>query len=435
MPQKTPQPPEDWDLVVSRYPELGVYEKSPRTVSVELNTLYENSKKTRGSETPTALLCLNTANSILRSLYPDAPLPSWHKDLPSLLDILNAMMMTSPSANPGYPWVRLGTKKREVLLDNFFEFAEIILLRMLVVQRVSKHLLPIDYVKVGLADPFLVMVKNEVKKIGKLPRIITACSAVTEVISRLLLGNATKVLKQATGLTPSCIGLSFSREYGELLLAALPEDKAQSDVPTFDFSVSETEAMMSYEDAIFMYRATGTGFAGLIREFGRAEISATYILSDGSMYLKTRQGATSSGMYRTSANNTHTRARRAVAVEVSLALEGKIDEIDFHPRCVGDDCVERYREDKEAEYQRLGFPLRDYERVVGPVSFCSHDWSPGEYPIPQRIWKSVANCLWMSNYGEEQHKAFCQEFYRHPRFRELIRLINERRPLIQIKTN
>lgn len=271
---------------------------------------------------------------------------------------------------------------------------------------------------IGASSPSLVILKHEVQKVEKLQRIIESVSMTDYVVEQLVCGDLYRDVKSACLTDYSAIGISFSLSDADLLHKRFAGfETSSSDVPKFDMTVTEEE--MQNHAYYLALRHGGSAIAHRIHSNLEYSYSRRFLLlSDGALLKQEHYGGQASGRLGTSCCNTFIRACRSQAVNIMLGTP-------HHPHVsAGDDNVETFNPLKPDIYRDLGFPLRDYEKTVGPISFCSHDWVPDQKPIAQRVFKCLAAVLWNDADGlSDNFDSFVQVFYKHPQFRTCLRLL------------
>lgn len=318
--------------------------------------------------------------------------------------------------------------KREFALEHFPEIYHLVVMRILALE----HLFldtdsPSELCRKFCIDPVMTMIKNEVLKISKRPRIIGMTSIVTEIVMRLATDEVSHHEVAMWGSFYSCIGIGFTTEASDMLHDFFGDTPiAKSDVPSFDVSRTEEEAIL--DNDIHMYQLRIPIYHRFYRIYYNLTLCtcrSVFVFTDGVMWSQRYPGATKSGCKRTSKGNTESRARRSYAVARSM---GKTDN---KVRNAGDDAVESHYPNKMEAYHTLGFPLRDYEIVVGDIDFCSHYFPKGSRPIGQRIVKSVAALLFTKQTTSERIASFMCEYSNHPDFVNYFSKIFVARPKIK----
>jgi hypothetical protein len=410
-------------------PELANYKlpsQSPNDEILALRSLTSAMRK----ETEEGLHYLHVANVVLASATPRSPYPAWFDSHLSTDDVVAAAMNLDRSKHPGYPACLLGPTKGDVI-DNYLPYlVQAVVARIIMLELVaSRCQTPMDLYTTFCADFCGVSIKSEVIKVDKLGRIIVSNSMVQSLVEALLYDPFNETFKDACFETYSAIGVGFSKSDSELLHLTWPKNKASSDVPTFDGTKTPEEAALTAVAVCHSYGLRSTGRHLRIKRmmFGLewAYANKIFILSDGTLFAQTEPGTMPSGRNQTSNFNTMDRSRRSYAVSCYIqSIEGDCDPSNTS---AGDDNVEGDHESREAVYEHLGFPLRDYEASDEP-SFCSHDWPVGQTPVGRRIYKSAFKILCNKVVTEEQTVAFCREYGAHADFPAVFEVVSSHRP-------
>lgn len=421
-------PPDDWPAVVSALPALAAYHKPDRNPTLERSITLDLYASQRFAETPESQHYLNQAQAEMMSQVPRTRPPSWFfAGLPNPVDVLHAIMAMNPTAHAGYPYCHWGLPKREFCLVHFPDLYELVCLRILCLQHLGPRChTPQQYYDDFCADPVLVMIKNEMIKIGKRPRIIAITSTLSEVIERLVSDDVSYVDKADWGEFYSCIGIGFSAgDADRLLLPFRDHIVASSDVPAFDVTRTEFEEVLDLELLMYqIFQTPAHPMFGVYLEHCVSTCRSLFVFSDGVVWAQRIPGTTKTGRKLTSKFNTQSRARRSIAVSLRIGCASLV-------RCAGDDSIETHHPDKPSVYAALGFPLKDYSVCEGYVEFCSHQFVEGRRPVGVRIAKSAANLLYRPVLDVERLSAFIREYADHPELPGYLSSILALRPRIK----
>lgn len=424
-----PSPPDDWPEIVADLPELAPFCKVPRGPKHEkaaLSDLYSNQ---RLGETAVAMEHLNLAQAEMMSQVPRTAPPGWFaQGLPSPVDVFRAIVGMNPVAHAGYPYCLYGLPKREFCVTHFDSFYPLVCLRLLCLQHLAPSCqTPRDYYERFCSDPVLVMIKNEITKIGKRPRIIAVTSALSETIERLVSDNASYVDKESWGDFYSCIGIGFESDDTDRLLEPFEgQQVASNDSPAFDVTRTEAEEVFDMELLFYqIFTPVTHPLFQVYLEHGFSSCRSIFVFSDGEVWEQLYPGTTKTGRKLTSKFNTQSRARRSMSVALLLQMANTV-------RCAGDDALETHHPDKVSGYEKLGFPIRDYAECTGRVEFCSHVFEIGMRPIGVRIAKAAATLLYRKRLDHERLSAFIREFLHHTDLPYYLSRILAHRPRIKI---
>jgi len=422
-------PPDDWPTTVTIIPEIIIYTKPDRGPALERKYLLNLYSHQRHTESDLALEHLFEAQVDLKSQVPICEPPEWSDSLPSPRHILSAISNMKPSANAGYPFVRSAMGKREFAFENFPHIYHLVLIRLISLEYLFRpDDSPLDLVRKFCVDPVMAMIKNEILKFGKDPRMIGMTSIVSELVYRIAFDELSHHSVECWGDFYSCIGMGFTSGASNMLHEYFDGVQiAKSDVPKFDMTRSVEEAILDNDLQMFQLRIpVQSRFYRVYHNFTIAGCKSIFVFTDGVLWAQIYPGTTKSGEKTTGERNTATRARR------SYAVARYMKEPENLVRNAGDDAIERHYPGKEQGYHDLGFPLRDYEVVVGDIDFCSHFFPKGKRPVGQRILKSVAGLLYTRETSSERLASFVREFANHPEFSKYFCKILSARPRIKL---
>lgn len=428
-PKGPSHPPDDWDTTTVIFPEVKIYNKPDRGPDLEkqyLKTLYSYQRR---DETEIAKYYLMEAQVDLFSQVPLCHPPSWVDNLPLPLDVLSSINNMKSHANAGYPFCKSNKGKKEFAFENFEHVYHLVLIRILALEFLfqdTDH--PTDLVRKFCVDPVMAMIKNEIIKIGKDPRMIGMTSVVSELVYRVMFDESSNQDVISWGEFYSCIGIGFTVEASDVLHEYFGSTPiAKSDVPKFDTSRTMFEAVL--DNHLNMYQLGIQPTHRIFRiyhNFTLAGCFSVFVFTDGEMWCQLFPGVTKSGEKVTGKRNTETRARRSYAVARFMGKD------DNKCRNAGDDAIESHYPGKQEAYHALGFPLRDYEIVTGDIDFCSHYFPKGKRPIGQRIIKAAAGLLYTRETSSERLSSFVREFANHPEFSDILSKIFAARPKINL---
>lgn len=427
-------PPDDWPELCTALPDIAQYVLPERSASEERRIIEALVEHQRASETPAASVALARANDLMASAVPKVNPPAWLAEwrLPTPMEFYDATCRVVPDANPGFPCSLFGREKAEVVFEHFGDLYHLVCVRILAILYASDYVQdPVELVGIGAASPIKVEIKKEFIKAGKLPRIILIVDLSNDVFEELCYGPYNFITKRRWGSNWSVIGIGFGVDDTTRFLSPLQETGlATSDVPKFDWTVTEEEDVLTASLVAASYELPQTHpGAKFLRRFERVCAKGVFVFSDGVVWCQVLWGGRKTGRRETSRFNTDARSRRAIAVNVSLT---GIYRIDQSIKAAGDDCTEPWEEGVEDLYEAFNFPLRDFEKTDREgLSFCSHTWSMGQRPVGQRIAKSAAKLLHAK--GEVlpiAYYSFVQEYSNHPEFHRYLSVILGARPRV-----
>lgn len=427
-------PPDDWPSVVAALPELAAYHKAPRSPELERRHLIDLYASQRVQDSDEARRWLALAQRLLVDEAPEAGTPSWFsRGFPSPVELLSTILALNKDSHAGYPWVLTRDSKFAFAYENFAEVYHMVCLRLLALEHLAPHCdSPRALYENFCVDCVQTMIKNEVSKITKRPRIILIVSTIDEIVERLFSDHVSSANKTNWGSFFSCIGVGFSSDASTRLLSpfdGLP--MASSDVPAFDVTRTEFEEHLDCDLLLSQYPdgAVTAKVFSIAHGRSKAASRSLVVFSDGIVWAQTHPGTQKTGRKLTSCYNTSSRARRSHAVGLLMCSRGH--DVPRLVRCAGDDSVEVHHALKPAHYAELGFPLKDYAECVGAVDFCSQHWVSGSRPIGQRLAKSTANLLYRANVDSTRSEAYIREYSNHPDIAKYVRTILALRPGIK----
>jgi hypothetical protein len=311
---------------------------------------------------------------------------------PETSEVWNAALGLSDESNAGFPYCMGGRYKMQAFFEDFGFNAEVVKLRVAVLQRAHPSLLelfsPVELVCCGFVDPFYTVEKWEPVKQEKLERQrnIVCGSMNDEVVDRLADGPINKDNILEWGECPSMIGVGFDRVSVERVYRSISllveevggEPIVDNDTTNYEFCLQDW-----LMDADARRRSLTYGFERGSRQewFWRnrslLKTRKVYVFSDGEMWAQRHWGYQPSGQYNTSSTNTWTRVMAALVIGAKSA------------RAAGDDCVEHYVEDAVRKYWELcGMKIKVYKPASAEsFEFCSQQWDGGE-PVPLNAVKA-----------------------------------------------
>lgn len=431
--EKQDLPPSDISVAAAQFPDLANFKPAPQGSHAELNALQDMCSKLR-SESEDCREFLDYAQILLNaSTFRSPPPEIFGSEQVSWQSFVRVALEVTPDKHPGFPACRLGATKSMILNDPelLCELYEAVCVRIWLLSHYADAIDdPVALVLSGLADPCCISIKHEAVKLEKFGRVLNSVSLVTEIIERLIYSNHSKTFKDSKFLSYSAIGVGFSVSDSDQLLSAMPPPCATSDVPAFDSSCTEEEAMRNARTVMHSYGFVPPFWQRVMLGLEKTLARKLFVISDGSIFEQTEWGMMPTGRYQTSGFNTKTRARRSYAAtlyaEVRLGLE-----LSFKMICAGDDALESPDPVRQKIYDDLGLPLRDF-KVKLEVDFCSHIWTPGKLPVGQRMYKSLYKLLSNDIIASEQLLAYIMSYRAHPDFQAAIRFLSEHRPEMKL---
>jgi hypothetical protein len=328
------------------------------------------------------------------------------------------------SSGPGYPWVRLGATKGEVL-KNFPDVVADAVIELLTLWATFDGSNfpeePSELVKMGLTSPFRVFIKNEPHKkkkreTGRL-RVIVSVPLHVVLAEMLLFGPQDELEIAHWGTIPSKpgMGLSLDEDIKSIFVhvqGSMPKEKASADVRGFDFSVSAYINELETETRINLCGAdANSAFARCARACTHVKNRAVFATSDGQFYEQIVPGVRKSGEKVTASANSRQRVALAFAVGADAAI------------AMGDDSVERPVVDAVAKYLEYGFVIDPYDVTVDTFEFCSQTFQGGK-AWPTNPGKMIYNLLntQPKDFAEKQSYwcAFVFELRHHPDLQSVI---------------
>jgi hypothetical protein len=410
--------PPDWPTAVSEWPDLASFELKALNSAVESTTVVELYTHRSPPLAPHAVAAIRSARLRLEPHFPVLPEPPWFSRDPTIVEFLGALASVNLKTHPGFPCILVRGSKGEIIRDFIGPLFLAVCYRWKCVRTLDLSVYtPVELYQLRVSSPSFMLLKNEVAKVGKNPRVIEAVSLIDYVVEHLACSDLYSSRKHHAFTSYSAIGIGFSQDDSDAILRKFRGfPVANSDVPKFDMTVDHSELINHAE-----FCAHHHGGSALSRRVHRnvEEIFAKRLIlfSDGAAFEQVYPGGQASGRFGTSHCNTFCRAIRSQVVSDYLGFPN-----DPH-LSAGDDNIEVHREGKEAAYAFFGFPLRDYSSSDG-VEFCSHVFSPDSPPYPKRIVKAVATILLSSRESlVENFEAFVSMFTLHPDFPRACRFV------------
>lgn len=408
-------------------PELGRYKLPMQEPHHEVFLLKELTANKR-EETPIGVKYLTHAQEIMLELTPQALQPAWfEKGWPRVDDVLSVIARQNRAKDPSFPAKLIGSTKG-VVIDRWLpELVAAVFARFIMLNYAGPHCsTPEDYHRTYCIDFCTASIKTEAIKVEKGGRMILAIGIVSSCVELLLAGSFCDEFKDCVFEFYSAIGVGFTKAHSALLYKVVRRPTLNTDVPTFDWTVTVDENLLNVDVAMRRQGALPHWRVYKIAvTYEKALAFAPYINSAGTVYVPKKPGTMRTGRDLTSVFNTMSRARRVFAVDLLLIAKGFV--IISDPTCAGDDATEEPHEFKALAYKVLGFPLRD-AHVSNEIDFCSHFWPEGRIPVGQRIYKSAFNMLMNDPVEYDQFEAFCREYVHHDDFPALLPRIFAVRP-------
>lgn len=322
-----------------------------------------------------------------------------------------------PVSKPGIPWLQFGDN-RAFLRDNRVFVQDLVIDRIHVLSGLDEEVdyTPQEYIQMGAGGIVRLFVKGEPHSANKRRdnrwRIISACDIVDQLVERVL-STAQNKREIATWMdNPSAPGLGLSDDsqlralYDRVMLARSGKPLAEADVVGFDWSVQEWELMYDAECRADLCSASPyTRKLFMMRE--RVVCNSVYAIPDGTLLCLGVPGVQLSGRYNTSSTNSRIRVMIAYLVGAEWAI------------AMGDDCLEDFIEDALEKYDRLGHPLKMYEKRETEFSFCSH-WFTSDRAYPEDGTKTLYNLLEQKSITADLLTQFRSNMRNSPRMGEFL---------------
>lgn len=413
-------------------PELANYKLPSQTPADEIYALRCMTDAMR-EETEISKHYLLLANEIVKEVTPKSPRPAWFDRGLLLSDILEVINRFDRSKHPGYPASLFCQTKGDVIDYYLPDLVQAVLCRLVCLEYLAPYCQSAeDLYRCFCIDLSSLSIKTEFIKKDKNGRIICANGVVTATIEGLCYFPYNEKFKAAVFENYSAVGIGFTTADCLLFRATLPKEVASNDSPRFDSTTTSFECALDLAVKRHSYALDKFRHKRAIAIMTYLEIgfcNKLFLISDGKIYVQTKEGFTPSGRDQTTNDNTQKRARRAYAVDLKIEVE--CGPIIPRPTVAGDDATETHHPKKVEMYASLGFPIKDYSNDPD-VEFCSHKWPEGKQPYGLRIWKSTCTLLQASKIEEEALLAFCREYHSNEYFPAVIEVISTHRPEINI---
>lgn len=291
------------------------------------------------------------------------------------------------SSSPGLPWNLLCAKNASLIAEYGNEIVEAVCARVHLLSstdlyaRLEAGELVNDceewLVQEGYVDLVKLIPKDEPhsrrKREEKRVRLIALVSIVDSLVERALCStqNATEISQWRT--CPSKPGMGQTDADAAAIRAAIESHdtaKAEADISGFDWSVKEWELLF---DARVRCSLAGALPGSLYHRILMNRIFCfsrpILVTGAGQCFSLVIKGMMLSGSYLTSSTNSRIRILLAFLAGASWAI------------AMGDDCVEEFITEAPSVYERLGHPLKNYDKCGDTFNFCSVDYAPtGAYP-------------------------------------------------------
>jgi len=402
-------------VVTEAVPELLAYKMPERDKLHVLGAIRESADN---GINPDALLCeaIDQAVEVLLDSYPEVPRSS---DTFTVEDFIDVLIDLDPSKSSGFPSTLFAPKKGQIFDDTvlMLDLIEATMYRMMLLVTLGKYCdTPLEFHQCFLSDFINISIKEEPIKTSKqYGRLITAPGLVSTFCSAMLFRHASQALKDNLYESYSGIGIGFDKYHSMVLTMKHRDACIKSDVPKFDTTVCEYEAIKAAE-----LRGRASGFGEKRSEMAK-QLERSYFRKlfnvRGDIWCHNRTSWQPSGRWDTSDSNTAIRSIRAVAASlVSLCIENEVIK-DYPLTSVGDDCEEPALLHTEEAYEVLGLPLRDVEKS-NVLGLCSHVWVSGASAYSKRIEKGLYHMLLDINY--ETVSGFFAEYRSHPMYDQLV---------------
>lgn len=364
--------------------------------------------------------------------YKNFTLPKWlssydRKTWFQAIDEIKTLVKLDSS--PGVPLALIGPTNGQVIDDMGDHFNEVVLDRIEALLSTSledlNNMSAKERVDRNLVDPVRCFVKSEPHKITKIRegrvRLIASVSLIDKVIE-MMLHNTLHKLEIANWTTiPSKPGIGFSEDQNNATFQYVWErhtdtPMAFADVSGWDWSVKEWMIKDCAEAEIRLSTNPSPVWIHLVRAEAIKECETIYQFSDGLMVQNTYKGVVNSGKYKTSRGNSWMR------VYLGHIVGAK------HVVAAGDDSVESYCDHAVEKYTKLGFNIKDYQRMGKGFEFCSR-WYERSHSYPLNLGKTLMNLLHSNCMTEELfHMAllqFTDYASTHPEYPAYMQLLEE----------
>lgn len=324
-------------------------------------------------------------------------------------------MRIPSTSKPGVPYIALGKDNSDILEEHHDLIVEATIERLRELSKIDcSGMGARELIQRGLVDALRIFIKGEPHALKKLLskrwRLIMASSVVDQLVERVLCAAQNKKEISIWNTIPSTPGISLSDDEQLKLfhkrIMDLPGTVAEADVTGWDWSVKEWELLLEGEMRADLCNAT----PWLRRIFRNRELCcarAPLCLPDGTLLEKAVPGVMPSGRYNTSSSN----SRLRVAVAMLCGAEWAV--------AMGDDCLEQYKPDAQALYEKLGHPLKMYNERDDEFEFCSQVFTRNcVYPADGT--KTLYNLLEQKTLSPELLNQFKMEMRNHPRKGEFL---------------
>jgi len=361
--------------------------------------------------------------SYIRHILPDY-LQKYDRNLWSL-EIDKLKTHIKPQASPGVPYAMCGLQNEQVFDWLGESFNDIVLDRIETRLRFGSSIKSFDRkerIDLGICDPVRIFVKGEPHKLKKLEegrvRLIMSVSLVDKIIEMLLSRHLHKLEIANWYHIPSKPGIGFTPAMNEIVytdIASSP-NMAYTDISGWDWSCKTWLMEDAVKAKILLCDNPSLDWSTLVLSEFYIESESVYQFSDGEMVTPNFKGIVNSGKYKTSRDNSWMRVCLATHVGSKKVIAN------------GDDTVESYVDDAVAKYLKLGWRLKDYQKVKDGFEFCSR-WYQAGASYPLNCDKVLMNLLYTSPKNEFEKEMYMLQFIDqlefHPEFPQLMELLSE----------
>ena len=286
----------------------------------------------------------------------------------------------------------------------------------------------------GCTDPFYQKVKGEVRKLGKMPRLVSMYSVLDTIIQRLLYNDMLYETRKHSTPVATQLDITTQAETKKLY----DEFKSHaplitSDVQGWDYSTHPHHLLVAMK-----VHARVSGVIDILDQPLPGKEKIWYLMlaqnfcqihrvlqTEEGELLSTYPGLTTSGKLDTFNSNSIMRAfvsvqseYRDANINAEFPLVGRPVEQKFsYLKCAGDDCMTTAQPDVFT-YRNLGFVLTDVASQTDEFSFCSTTFGP-QFSYQQNIEKFFVQQMYdRSNWSEKL--AAMQMFEHHPWYSRLV---------------
>jgi len=287
------------------------------------------------------------------------------------------------------------------------------------------------FVENNFADPVMMKIKNEPRKVGKVPRLINMVSSLANTIARLTLHNLL-VKEQADTTSHVAVALDLvtrdsTRRLYETFVANAP--LYSSDIRGWEW---EIDPQMHWDDFYMKahrmglahsgrpVKGTSRGHLALLMGAYYVELNSVRQTPEGDL-LMSGPGDGISGKLNTFSSNSEERSLLSYRV---AHLRGAAD--DFWCLSAGDDNEENVNSSAE-DYKRFGYHITDQEVCTREFTFCSTHFGP-EGSYMENIEKFFVNCMYDQDSWAEKMLQFEILFKLHPEYLHYAALLNANLP-------